>query len=312
MDRPPPFTALRAFEAAARHLSFAEAAAELSVTPAALSFQIRSLEDHLEAKVFTRGNRSVALTEIGRALYPGIAEGLSMLTGAWTTARRRVTSNALTITAGPAFTAKWLAPRLFTFAQANPDLDLRFSATLRLLDFTRDEIDIAIRFGLDASDTVFHEVICDEWITPVMHPSLAETVHEMQDLLTIPLIHDDSLEFLKPQPDWTRWFNSVGLTPPDVHGARFSQADHAMDLALSGGGAWLGRGSLIERALREGRLVAPFQETLWVGAQYRLICPLGLDASPTIARFRSWVADELTYLHALTETRVFLNPPHEA
>lgn len=310
MERPPPFTALRAFEAAARHLSFAEAAAELNVTPAALSFQIRSLEEHLEAKVFTRGNRSVALTEIGHTLYPGIAEGLDTLTGAWTTARRRVTSNSLTITAGPAFTAKWLAPRLFTFAQANPDLDLRFSATLRLLDFTRDEVDLAIRFGRDAPDGLFNDVICDEWITPVMHPSLAGEVRDMQDVLTMPLIHDDSLAFLDPSPDWTRWFKSVGLTPPEIHGARFSQADHAMDLALSGGGVLLGRGSLAERALREGRLVAPFAESLLVGAQYRLICPLGLEDSPAIARFRTWVDDELMDLHALTKTRAFLNPPH--
>lgn len=306
MDRPPPFTAMRAFEAAARHLSFALAAAELNVTPAALSFQIRSLEDHLEAKVFHRGNRSVTLTEMGRALYPGIAEGLSTLTQSWSAARRRVSSSVLTITAGPAFTAKWLAPRLFTFAQANPDLELRFSATLRLLDFTRDEIDVAIRFGQSDTADQFNEVLLDEWITPLMHPELAKTITRMEDLLSMPLIHDDSLAFMDAQPGWARWFEAVDLPAPDEHGPRFSQADHAVDLALSGGGVVLGRASITERYMRDGSLTAPFADTLSVGAQYRLTCPHGMENTPAIGRFRAWVDTELTHMRDLTASRRFL------
>src|SRR5210317_545459 len=117
-DRLPPLTALRAFEAAARHMSFAKAADELNVTPAALSFQIKSLEEHLGAPLFRRLNRAVELTEAGRALSPGATEGFQALSAAWRAAQRLQDEQTLTVTAGPAFTAKWLAPRLYEFAQA--------------------------------------------------------------------------------------------------------------------------------------------------------------------------------------------------
>lgn len=307
VDRTAPFTALRAFEAAARHLSFAAAADELNVTPAALSFQIRSLEDHLGAPVFHRRNRAVDLTEVGRALYPGIAEGLTTLTKSWSAARRRITASSLTITAGPAFTAKWLAPRLFTFAQANPDLELRFSATLRMLDFTRDEIDVAIRFGPNETTGQFNEIIIEEWATPLMHPNLAKNVKTAKDLLKLPLIHDDSLLFLKESAGWGAWFGAMGLEAPAENGPRFSQADHAVDLALSGGGVVLGRGSIAERSVSEGRLIAPFAETLRIPSEYRLTCPNGMETTPPVQRLRNWINDELQGLRALTATRKFIN-----
>lgn len=306
MDRLAPFTALRAFEAAARHLSFAAAAEELNVTPAALSFQIRSLEDHLGAPVFHRRNRAVDLTEVGAALYPEIAEGLTTLTRAWSTARRRVTASSLTITAGPAFTAKWLAPRLFTFAQANPDLELRFSATLRILDFQRDEIDVAIRFGDHETQGQFNEVIVQEWATPMMHPDLAKQVKTPEDLLALPFIHDSSMDFLPDWDGWPTWFRAIGMDVPPQHGPRFSQADHATDLALSGGGVLLGRASITERSLREGLLVAPLRETLRVPGQYRLTCPSGLETTPAVQRFRDWIDMELIALNELTDTREFI------
>lgn len=307
MDRTAPFTALRAFEAAARHLSFAAAAEELNVTPAALSFQIRALEEHLGAPVFHRRNRAVDLTEIGSALYPGIAEGLTTLSRTWSAARRRISTSSLTITAGPAFTAKWLAPRLFTFAQANPDLELRFAATLRVLDFTRDEIDVAIRFGVTETEDQFNEIIIREWATPMLHPNLAAQVKEPSDLLKLPFIHDDSLTFLKEAAGWGKWFSAMGMEPPDDHGPRFSQADHAVDLALSGGGVVLGRGSITERSLSEGRLVAPFAETIRVPSEYRLICPRGLETTPAVQRLRDWIREELQGMDAITKTRKFLN-----
>ena len=155
-DRLPPLTALRAFEAAARHMSFAQAAAELNVTPAALSFQIKSLEEHLGAPVFRRLNRAVELPAEGQALRTGVHEGFDLITTAWRSARRQVQSNVLTVTAGPAFTAKVLAPRLFEFAQAHPDIDLRFSASLRIMDFVRDDIDATVRRHLRDPRRVAH------------------------------------------------------------------------------------------------------------------------------------------------------------
>ncbi|NNL18757.1 MAG: LysR family transcriptional regulator, partial [Boseongicola sp.] len=139
-DRLPPLTALRAFDAAARHMSFSKAADELNVTPAALSFQIKSLEDHLGAPVFRRLNRAIELTEAGRVLAPGARDGFATLTAAWRAVQRLTDTSTITVTAGPAFTAKWLAPRMFEFAQAHPEIELRFTATLRLLDFARDDV----------------------------------------------------------------------------------------------------------------------------------------------------------------------------
>ena len=147
-DRLPPLTALRAFEAAARHMSFAKAAGELNVTPAALSYQIKALEADLGQPVFRRLNRAVELTEAGRALAPGTSDAFATLSTAWRTTKRLNESGVLTITADPAFTSKWLAPRLYKFAQAHPEIELRFNAGLKIADFNRDEVDVAIRFGL--------------------------------------------------------------------------------------------------------------------------------------------------------------------
>ena len=240
-DRLPPLTALRAFEAAARHLSFAKAAAELNVTPAALSYQIKSLEEHLGRPLFRRLNRAVELTEAGRTLSPGATEGFRLLAEAWRSLRRQADSDVLSVTAGPAFTAKWLAPRLFDFARAHPEIDLRFTASLRLMDFDRDEIDVAIRFGVGPDTGLYSLPLAREWVTPVMTPEMARDFPSPESLRDAPLIHDDSIAFLSPPCDWPAWFRAMGVDFTPEHGARFSQADHAVDAALAGAGVALGR-----------------------------------------------------------------------
>lgn len=296
-DRLPPLTALRAFDAAARHMSFAKAAAELNVTPAALSFQIKSLEEHLEAPLFRRLNRAVELTDAGRALAPGAADGFTALAAAWRAARRTVDQTSLTVTAGPAFTAKWLAPRLFKFAQANPSVELRFTATLRLMDFTRDDIDVAIRFGLPKEEPgLFSQPIIREWVTPMMTPDLAAQYPEPSDLALAPLLHQDDIRFLKPAIDWPAWFRAAGLPPRFAAGARFSQADHALDAALAGAGVVLGRISLAEKDLAAGRLVMPYRIGLATDAQYRFVCPEGAQMRPQVKAFREWIEAETTTL----------------
>ena len=187
-DYLPPLTALRAFDAAARHMSFAKAAEELHVTPAALSFQIKSLEEHLGRPLFRRLNRAVELTEAGRALAPGAAEGFATLQSAWRAVRRQEDDTSLTVTAGPALTAKWLAPRLYEFARAHPEIDLKFSATLRNMDLERDDVDVAIRFGNSADDGLYSVPVRKEWLTPVMTPELAEGLRRQSPMgrLTTP------------------------------------------------------------------------------------------------------------------------------
>jgi len=302
----PPLTALRAFDAAARHMSFAKAADELNVTPAALSFQIKSLEDHLGLPVFRRLNRAVDLTEAGRLLVPGTRDGFEALTTAWRGARRLADNSTITVTAGPAFTAKWLAPRMFAFAQAYPEIELRFTATLRLLDFNRDDVDVAIRFGMPHDEDVFTRSIIHEWVTPMMSPELAETIETPDDLKNAVLLHQDDIAFLKPSIQWPAWFTAAGLGAPPSGGLRFSQADHALDAALTGTGVMLGRVSLAARDLAEGRLVMPFDLSLTTEAHYRLICANGAEKRPHIKAFLDWIGSQTTEILALDIGRRFV------
>ncbi len=303
----PPLTALRAFEAAARHLSFAKAAEELNVTPAALSFQIKSLEQHLGEPVFRRLNRAVELTELGRTLQPGLFDGFQSIASAWRSARRVVDSTGLTVTAGPAFTANWLAPRLFRFSSDHPEIELRFVATLRALDFQRDEVDVAIRFSRHAEKGLFSKTLIHEWVTPMVHPSLADRIRTPSDLAKLPFLLQDDTQFLEKEIGWPAWFKAMGVEPPPLTGSHFSQADHAVNAALAASGVILGRVSLAQRFLKEGQLVMPFPETFWAPASYRIVCPDGQEGRPQIAQFIEWISAEVKEMEPLSEGRVFLN-----
>lgn len=283
-------------------MSFAKAAEELFVTPAALSYQIKSLEEHLGMALFQRLNRQVRLTEAGHALRPGVAEGFSALHDAVRAVARLADTRTLTITAGPGFTAKWLAPRMFPFAAAHPEIELRFVASLRIMDFARDRVDAAIRFGPGGDTGLFAEMLAPDWVTPLCIPDVAARISTPADLRDMTLIHDDSIAFLDPNPSWAAWFSTQGIAAGEIGGPRFSNADHAIDAAAESGGVVLGRASLAERDLAQGRLVAPFAAALDTGAQYRFVCPLGRETEPRIAAFRAWLTTEIASLNALAET----------
>ena len=306
-DRLPPLTALRAFEAAARHMSFARAADELNVTPAALSFQIKSLEDHLGQPVFRRLNRAVELTEAGRVLAPGAHDGFDALSAAWRAAQRVGDTSTITVTAGPALTAKWLAPRLFGFVRDHPEIELNFSASLRIVDIERDDVDVAIRFGYPTADERhYSKSILHDWMTPMMTPELAETITSPQDILAHTLIHQDDIRFLKPPTDWPMWFRAVGLEPPPHGGTHFSQADHALDAAVAGSGVVLGRAVLAAKDLSEGRLVMPFETAITSRAHYRVVCRAGAQDKPHIKLFLEWLTTEAAALEPLRSGRKIL------
>lgn len=306
-NRLPPLTALRAFDAAARHMSFAKAADELSVTPAALSFQIKSLEDHLGHPLFRRLNRAVELTEAGRTLALGAADGFQTLIDAWRATRRLFDNATLTVTAGPAFTAKWLAPRLYEFASAHPEIELRFIASLRIMDFARDEIDVAIRFGTREEDNLYTLPLSEEWVTPVMTPELAERYPTPTSLMDAPLIFDDSIDFLTPPADWPAWFRAMDIDFAPAHGPRFSQSDHAVDAALAGVGVTLGRRALVVKGIYEGRLIAPYGVALGTGAHFRFLCPKGMENRPQIAAFREWVLAEIEKTRSVTDALTLIS-----
>lgn len=307
-DRPPPLTALRAFDAAARHMSFSRAADELNVTPAALSFQIKSLEDHLGQPVFRRLNRAVELTEVGRALAPGTADGFAMLASAWRAARRLADSSALTVTAGPGITSLWLAPRLFSFASAHPGIDLRFSANLKVVDLATDEVDVAIRYGHGVDEGLYRRDLMQEYVTPMMAPRLAEALTGPKDLLDMPLMIDELTTRISPTATWTTWFRAHGLAEPSHIASRFNQADHAIAAAVAGAGVLMGRICLAEGALRDGRLVAPFDTAIDTGGAYRVLCLAGNEKRPAVASFLDWIERETDGFVALVEGRRILSP----
>lgn len=312
IDRLPPLTALRAFEAAARHMSFARAADELSVTPAALSFQIKSLEEHLGAPLFRRLNRAVELTEAGAALAPGAADGFQTLSNAWRAAQRLQDEQTLTVTAGPAFTSKWLAPRLYEFAQSHPEIELRFSASLKMMDFGRDAIDVAIRFGYDDDASLYSLPLAEEWVSPVMTPALAAQYPDAESLTTAPLIFDDSISFLQPRCDWKAWFATMGIDFDPRHGPRFSQADHAVDAALAGVGVILGRRALVVKDIADGRLILPFGTAISTGAFFRFLCPEGTENRPQVKAFREWMLREIDKTNHITQALHILKPKETA
>ncbi len=305
-DRLPPLTALRAFEAAARHMSFARAAEELHVTPAALSFQIKSLEEHLGTQVFRRLNRAVELTEAGLALAPGTTDGFQALAAAWRAAERTQDNQTLIVTAGPAFTAKWMAPRLYEFAQAHPEVELRFAAGLKIVDLARDGVDVAIRFGYGTETDHYTLPLAEEWVCPVMTPEMATRFPTVESLTKAPLIFDDSIRFLKPTSDWDTWFRAMGVDFSATTGPRFSQADHAIDAALAGVGVVLGRRALVVKDLADGRLVAPFPTALQTGARFRFLCADGAQNRPHIAAFRDWIVAEINKNSHITEAMTLI------
>lgn len=288
--RLPPLTALRAFDAAARHMSFAKAADELAVTPAALSYQIKSLEEDLGVQLFRRLNRAVELTEAGKALAPGLAAGFASFRQALRELDRTRSNRPLVITAAPAFTAKWLAPRIYQFISRRPDTEIRLVASLKIMDFEADQVDAAIRFVLKPTPGVFSEVLIVDRMTPMCAPEIAATLKTPEDLRAATLIHDDSMAQLPAHPLWSDWFEAAGADCPAMdRGPRFSGADHALSAAAEGLGVVLGRTSLAGDDLRSGRLAAPFDLAIDPVAHYRFVCPDGAETREDVAALLDWL-----------------------
>jgi LysR family transcriptional regulator, glycine cleavage system transcriptional activator len=256
---PPPLNALRAFEAAARHLSLTKAALELNVTPGALSHQVRGLEDHLGVKLFDRGVRSIALTAAGKALYPGLQAAFVHIRDALASLNRLADARVLVVSTPPGFTSKWLAPRLYRFSIAYPEIDVRVSSSMNNANFATDGVDAAIRnLPVDAAHDEAPEVekLIDQSLVPVCSPALVEKhgPFTSPDMLKgVPLIHDDSLSSRAVMPNWAGWFAAAGVRDADVsRGLRFNSADHALDATVEGAGVLLALDALAYDGLRTG------------------------------------------------------------
>src|SRR6185312_6652371 len=299
----PPLSALRAFEAAARHLSLTLAARELSVTPGALSHQIRGLEEFLGLKLFERRVRAIALTAAGRQLYPGLQTGFANIREAVESLDVADRAHVLVVSTSPGLTSKWLAPRLYRFGAAYPDIDVRISSSAANANFATDGVDLAVRnMPVDpAPDPALAiETLVDVTYIPVCSPRLLAQfgrVKDAQALSRFPLIHDESLAARHASPNWRDWFAAAGVDDVDPsRGLRFTSADHAMDAAGEAAGVLLAHDILAYDGLRTGRLTIPVKFALVAARNYCLVWAKGRKPSPAAENFRRWIKEEAAAL----------------
>ncbi len=301
MHKPmPPLTALRAFEAAARHLSLTKAAQELHVTPGALSHQIRGLEETLGLALFERRARAIALTPAGKLLYPGLQTGFTHIRDAVAGLGAAHQERVLVISTPPGFTSKWLAPRLYRFSSAHHEIDARVSSSKGYANFATDGVDVAVRnlpIRFNADPALVIEKLIELHLVPVCSPRLIEEHGPLsgpQALARVPLIHDDTLAGIADAPGWADWFAAAGVAGADVsRGLRFDSSDHALDATLEGAGVLLAHDLLAYDDLRTERLVVPVPGALHAGRAYYFVCARGRSEHPHVRAIRSWLAQEM-------------------
>jgi LysR family glycine cleavage system transcriptional activator len=295
-QRLPPLNALRAFEAAARRTSFVRAAEELSVTPAAVSQQVRGLEQFLGIQLFLRQRNTLTLTEAGRAFLPGVHEAFRSLTRATEQLQARAFETLLHLSAPPTFATQWLRPRLARFSQRHPDIEVRLAASKGLTDFAREDFDAAIRYGRGPYPGLEAERFLDDELFPVCAPALVERgarLRRPEDLRLHVLLQDGASAEDETAPDWQRWLDRLGVEGIDARkGPAFTPGHLVIHAAIDGQGVALVKRSWVEAELADGRLVRPFGESLPTGFSYQLVRPAGRPVSRKIALFRAWLFEE--------------------
>ena len=290
----PPLNALRAFEAIARHLSFAKAADELHVTPAALSHQIRAFEEQLGLPLFHRRTRAIELTDTGRLIYPGLHAGFESVRGAMAQLDRSRDGNVLVISATPGLVAKWLMPRLWRFLHAHPEIDARVSAAMKVADFETEGVDVAIRLSKENHPELYAERLFNDSVLPVCSPRLVEQgLRSPADLPRFPLIHYDIPMSMRAPPLWADWFVVAGLQGDATRGLKVNVADHALDAAVAGAGVSLSFKLIASDDVHSGRLVTPFGPELPLASGYNFVCPKGHEKRPNVRAFRDWLFAEM-------------------
>lgn len=291
----PPLRALRAFEAAARHLSFAQAAAELGVTPGAISHQIKSLEDWLGAPLFERLTRALRLTEAGEAALPLLTDGFDRLAEGTARMRERLDQNLLTVSVSPGFGSLWLVPRLDRFRRLHPEIEVRIDGTDRIVDIAGGEADVAIRYGPGGYKDVDSHRLFGMRATPVCSPELlkqAPALKSPADLRHQTLLH---IEWKEAEGSWRTWLMAAGVSDVDpFKGPRFTKEEMAVRAALDGEGIALIGDRMAADHLSSGRLVRPFGADLTTQLvfAYFLLSPPHRADDPKIRCFRDWLLAE--------------------
>ena len=293
--RLPALSALRAFEAAAAHLSFQRAAAELSVTPTAISHQVRGLEGTLGQPLFRRLTRRLALTPSGLRLFHALRDGFDLLEAGVHALRDRAAGDTVTLTTNTAFAAKWVLPRMAAFRAACPGIELRLHASDLVVDLGRGDADIAIRSGDGNWPGLVTAELMAEHYAPVCSPLLG--LKRTQDLPKHRLIHTDWQPHARAPALWPRWFAEAGLAAKPARAARaasglsFSDETHALLATLAGHGVALLSLTLCEEELRSGALLQPFGPALATGS-YFLATAEGREREPAVRAVWQWIAGQ--------------------
>ncbi|MEM7225380.1 MAG: transcriptional regulator GcvA [Pseudomonadota bacterium] len=286
----PALSTLRTFEAAARHESFKRAAAELAVTPTAVSHQVKQLERDVGQPLFHRRVRQVRLTEAGRLLLEACRESFDGLEAALARLRAGVGRARVIVGVGPLVAAKWLTPRLSGFWQSCPGVDLRLHHSPLSIDFRESDIDLAIAWGDGAWREVAVEPLLKIQVTPVMSPRLLADgtgLETPQDLLRYPLLHQ------RDRDGWREWFGHAGLGDPEAGASIVIEDAHVvLQAAIEGQGVALGIPPFIADDIAAGRLIRPLDLAIEPSRAYYLVYPKGALRNPTLKRLRDWLVAE--------------------
>jgi LysR family transcriptional regulator, glycine cleavage system transcriptional activator len=288
--RLPSLNGLRAFEAAARHLSFTNAASELNVTQTAISHQIKRLEEELGIRLFVRQNRALALTPEAKEYLPGIRAAFNDLRLATDRLLRRDNDHVLTVSTLASLAAKWLLPRLSAFQEARPGIDVRITTSTSLVDFKSGDVDAAIRYGRGQWPGLRADWLMADQLFPVCSPALLTGNHPLrcpEDLKDHVLLHTSNAN----SDDWRLWLTAAGLpTNLSTHpGVTFDLIFMTVQAAIDGIGVAMGRTSYVEADIAKGRLVVPFKITLPADAGFYLVYPEATADTPKLAAFRQWL-----------------------
>jgi LysR family transcriptional regulator, glycine cleavage system transcriptional activator len=280
---------LRAFEAAARHLSFTRAAAELNVTQTAISHQIHRLEEQIGIPLFVRRNRALLLTREAEAYLPAVRTAFEDLRRATARLRRPDREGLLTVSTTASLAAKWLVTRVAAFQDANPGIEVRITTSPHLVDFEREEVDIAVRYGRGSWPGLRANWLMAEDIFPVCSPALLtgdKPLRRPEDLA-----HHTLLHATVSREDWQLWLTAAGLpvTLATRRGMSFDQSFMAIQAAVEGLGIALGRTRFVEADIAAGRLVVPFDIVLPADAGFYVVAPEASADTPRIALFRDWL-----------------------
>ena len=290
--RLPPLNALRAFEAAARHLNFSRAADELAVTPGAVSQQIQNLEDYVGAALFKRTPKGLLLTDAAQTALPALREAFDRLAEAASLLTAAVDGRRLTVSVAPSFAAKWLVPRLGFFEAEHPLVDVWLSADMEVVDFALGEIDLAIRYGAGRYPGLEVVKLMSETVIPVASPAFLEAnpLSDPADLAHHILLHDGSPDADASCPDWSMWRAARGIKGVDgTRGPRFNQSSLVIEAAVGGRGVALAKRALAQADLDAGRLIAPLQIATEVDFAYFVVHPKAKGRLPQVKAFVNWI-----------------------